>query len=99
MAVGSSPRGRGTHMLAELEAEGLRFIPAWAGNTKMLAGRRSTSPVHPRVGGEHRKISQALRVSGGSSPRGRGTLCCRLYVLGEKRFIPAWAGNTLPLPT
>ena len=55
---GSSPRGRGT---LEAFGEGRpafardRFIPARAGNTRLLA--RTSTPectVHPRAGGEHR---------------------------------------------
>ena len=33
-------------------------------------------------------------ISGGSSPRGRGTLVAEIGAQGEPRFIPARAGNT-----
>ena len=38
---GSSPRGRGKHMSANLAANGRRLIPAWAGKTKKMS-RHST---------------------------------------------------------
>ena len=50
--AGSSPRGRGTGCGVRSSRRIRRFIPAWAGNRKLM---RSTSPlamVHPRVGGE-----------------------------------------------
>ena len=53
--TGSSPRVRGTFMLALLDLRGVsRFIPACAGNIKKLRSMlRGYPPVHPRVCGEH----------------------------------------------
>jgi len=51
--------------------------------------------VHPRVGGEHGGSFEQLQVDHGSSPRGRGTLRELNAVVETRRFIPAWAGNTL----
>ena len=92
--VGSSPRGRGTRLAGLLVYPVCRFIPAWAGNTRMLPGSVIGVPVHPRVGGEH--ISQpSQRIDFiGSSPRGRGTLNDVRKAKSDQRFIPAWAGNT-----
>ena len=95
-STGSSPRGRGTRPLRLLQHFRHRFIPAWAGNTPAPPAAALSPPVHPRVGGEHDINAAATGPGGGSSPRGRGTRdgCGDLdQVL---RFIPAWAGNTLP---
>ena len=75
---GSSPCGRGTRPVPVGELAGLRFIPAWAGNTWAVCRALTLSsgpPVHPRVGGEHIPVHGGVRyVRGlGSSPRGRGT--------------------------
>ena len=91
---GSSPRGRGTLFYISCNPLILRFIPAWAGNTRRARVAMVDQSVHPRVGGEHRTTRHQPRHRRGSSPRGRGTrgvvhdghLCVR--------FIPAWAGNT-----
>ena len=60
VAIGSSPRGRGTRARVLVAAVFHRFIPARAGNTS--AGRRSrhAPPVHPRAGGEHRSMSASM---------------------------------------
>ena len=93
--LGSSPRGRGTHTKRQGFAVANRFIPAWAGNTDPRRGTFPTGTVHPRVGGEHRKIASLNTAKVGSSPRGRGTLLTDFPVKTTSRFIPAWAGNTL----
>ena len=92
---GSSPRGRGTQCLDPLELVRERFIPAWAGNTRFKARPFAPSPVHPRVGGEHRYVISDEYWERGSSPRGRGTRRPAGRCQATHRFIPAWAGNTL----
>ena len=82
-------------MLDAIEVMGLRFIPAWAGNTMCAASFSTPIPVHPRVGGEHLLEWSHRQSQSGSSPRGRGTLAGALGYEGNVRFIPAWAGNTL----
>ena len=91
---GSSPRGRGTRELFQKSSVHNRFIPAWAGNTPRASTRPRTSPVHPRVGGEHKSSLQELIKGLGSSPRGRGTQGFDDPENIDRRFIPAWAGNT-----
>ena len=71
--IGSSPRGRGTSYVRLRLPDRCRFIPAWAGNIGESFARNRSSPVHPRVGGEHISASGGRSVSHGSSPRGRGT--------------------------
>ena len=91
---GSSPRVRGTRHLVDPPLQGLRFIPACAGNTAASAGRGATGTVHPRVCGEHYAKKRDTPVLLGSSPRVRGTLRQEARHSGAARFIPACAGNT-----
>ena len=72
-----------------------RFIPAYAGNTCASLKFQGLIPVHPRVCGEHRLIAHMERCHGGSSPRMRGTLRNGERMRHGRRFIPAYAGNTL----
>ena len=92
--LGSSPRGRGTLGYGRRARPGLRFIPAWAGNTPRPTRRSWASPVHPRVGGEHDSALMISLIGVGSSPRGRGTHADGTSGQRLVRFIPAWAGNT-----
>ena len=94
VADGSSPRGRGTPGGAPGDHRRDRFIPAWAGNTRAARWSRDSTPVHPRVGGEHEPLAETRSVSDGSSPRGRGTHGSPTTGRRTGRFIPAWAGNT-----
>ncbi len=91
---GSSPRGRGTHRRDDRADNRCRFIPAWAGNTSPICRSNRSVAVHPRVGGEHQQTETRLGPRRGSSPRGRGTPLQQRVVWLERRFIPAWAGNT-----
>ena len=90
---GSSPRGRGTRVLAHRRGRRVRIIPAWAGNASLAAGRLSGPPDHPRVGGERTVRGVSWTVPPGSSPRGRGTLFTGTRHYPTRRIIPAWAGN------
>ena len=70
---GSSPRMRGTHMFGIGGAGGKGIIPAYAGNTGLLVCPCANGGDHPRVCGEHQKLSLCRHVLAGSSPRMRGT--------------------------
>ena len=94
LRTGSSPRGRGTRVQCQRSHARVRFIPAWAGNTRRTRRRRLHRAVHPRVGGEHTRGLNGTRLQVGSSPRGRGTRLPFLICIVIDRFIPAWAGNT-----
>ena len=52
VAIGSSPRVRGTRAAAAKVGRRSRFIPACAGNSGRRTSRSPRSPVHPRVCGE-----------------------------------------------
>ncbi len=94
MALGSSPRVRGTRSVSDGLIAMRRFIPACAGNTSLLKTEADLVSVHPRVCGEHRQ-SGPIGASGcGSSPRVRGTPAQRQTRVHPYRFIPACAGNT-----
>ena len=73
-SFGSSPRGRGTHPPMIGITRCPRFIPARAGNTPCTPIAPPHTTVHPRAGGEHGVPLRSRPGSGGSSPRGRGTL-------------------------
>ena len=94
--IGSSPRGRGTGRARRAAGLRERFIPAWAGNRSRRIGPAPAISVHPRVGGEQQRLAVRPGHDTGSSPRGRGTERRRLDHHQSARFIPAWAGNSLP---
>ena len=56
------------------------------------------SPVHPRVCGEQSTCPDSLSCFTGSSPRVRGTGLTRYRPGWSARFIPACAGNSVPVP-
>ena len=94
--VGSSPRVRGTPLPRSRRGDQTRFIPACAGNSGLSAKVKRFRTVHPRVCGE---LSMEVGLdfeSTGSSPRVRGTRSRRRTARGERRFIPACAGNSRP---
>ncbi len=91
--VGSSPRVRGTLMIARRLFIIMRFIPARAGNAGRTMPRPPRLQVHPRACGERTDAMKAFRHVSGSSPRVRGTLVGKLYEYRRIRFIPARAGN------
>ncbi len=73
---------------------GLRFIPARAGNTPGTTTKSGGQSVHPRASGEHHIGPKRPNWGSGSSPRERGTPWPNAEVLAAARFIPARAGNT-----
>ena len=54
--------------------------------------------AHPRGGGENTFYLHTIHSHAGSSPRGRGKLCCTRQVCLSVRLIPAGAGKTNGLP-
>ncbi len=92
---GSSPRVRGTPRRLAADHPAGRFIPACAGNGWRARRNTSCRAVHPRVCGERACSSSAWALSGGSSPRVRGTRYGAVADIGQRRFIPACAGNAI----
>ena len=94
---GSSPHTRGTLQQEQHHEHHHRFIPAYAGNARRGVFHPPPGPVHPRIRGE-RLHSVPNRANGfGSSPHTRGTRQCSMPSAGRVRFIPAYAGNALPV--
>ena len=94
MGCGSSPHVRGTPWPAFPHYDGVRFIPACAGNTRLYFFGRALITVHPRMCGEHVSYQDRVGDPGGSSPHVRGTPYTTPSVRIAERFIPACAGNT-----
>ena len=92
--TGSSPHTRGTLQQPVDVGQYLRFIPAYAGNTRSRCARWPSASVHPRIRGEHAYASAENKITSGSSPHTRGTRQQRLPLRADERFIPAYAGNT-----
>ena len=95
--TGSSPRTRGTFFLQVRLTACQRFIPAHAGNMRLVRTAPSMIAVHPRARGEHMASWVHDRRSLGSSPRTRGTSPPSRSLRQEIRFIPAHAGNIVCL--
>ena len=94
---GSSPLTRGTQRLAEHLYALSRFIPAYAGNSPSWLSPLYAMAVHPRLRGELNSLRQTASKSLGSSPLTRGTLSDDNDEIMLRRFIPAYAGNSLTL--
>ena len=90
---GSSPHARGTPGGASLAADGMRFIPACAGNAVLAMVQDIEEAVHPRMRGERLPCQLLPLKAGGSSPHARGTHGHAARDGGRDRFIPACAGN------
>ena len=91
---GSSPLARGTPQLLRPWSQGLRLIPARAGNTPRSGPRLQRPSAHPRSRGEHIQAVVSVGAVLGSSPLARGTHEHPLNMSVRLRLIPARAGNT-----
>ena len=93
-SFGSSPRMRGAPVHTGTGKDGVRFIPAHAGSTRLRTCHLPACPVHPRACGEHRNAGMIASAVFGSSPRMRGALDAAVLYPERDRFIPAHAGST-----
>ena len=93
--AGSSPRVRGTRLKHTQATRYQRFIPACAGNAKIISFSCAFRSVHPRVCGERMIAAPIFEDAVGSSPRVRGTRVFLGRTVGGVRFIPACAGNAV----
>ena len=91
---GSSPRMRGTRGDERICYVRHGIIPAHAGNTPLRIGQLLICGDHPRACGEHTFYVPTLSISGGSSPRMRGTQHGEKRQMAKLGIIPAHAGNT-----
>ena len=93
IAVGSSPRERGTLFGVRVAVQIGRIIPARAGNAYAMERVVDGHADHPRASGE-RVHAKAAKVNiDGSSPRERGTHHTPETPTPPDRIIPARAGN------
>ncbi len=91
--AGSSPHARGTRRDHHEPAREGRIIPACAGNATCGIWKRGRKSDHPRMRGERSLTTICLPVFGGSSPHARGTRDRDRDAAGQRRIIPACAGN------
>ena len=71
-----------------------RIIPAYAGLTSLLIGRKVAERDHPRVCGAHNVFSVGTIDEMGSSPRMRGSRAVFALSSHNLGIIPAYAGLT-----
>ena len=94
VALGSSPRLRGTRKREVAAWRGVGIIPALAGNTRRRCRTGHRAWDHPRACGEHLASLDQQRFDRGSSPRLRGTQTLERVCASGRGIIPALAGNT-----
>ncbi len=92
--LGLSPLAQGTLTSKSSPDCKMRFIPASAGNTTIIASYVINRAVYPRWRGEHLAIPLVDGAALGLSPLARGTPFSSCQVKPGARFIPAGAGNT-----
>ena len=96
---GSSPITRGTRENSSPHEFHGRFIPAYAGNSGRPMSPLEANTVHPRLRGELSNPEVCRGRTGGSSPLTRGTQEFTQEQSEVRRFIPAYAGNSLKMVT
>ena len=95
---GSSPHVRGALWFSEFFVYSDGIIPACAGSTSFLTNRRVLRWDHPRMCGEHLRLTRGRSSNRGSSPHVRGAQHCLRSIQPVSGIIPACAGSTcLPL--
>ena len=92
--AGSSPHARGTLFAFFLVFVVGGIIPACAGNTIRYSFGLPDDWDHPRMRGEHQRLSYAVVAPSGSSPHARGTPVLKGFIVSKFGIIPACAGNT-----
>ncbi len=92
-----SPLTRGTHGNGCDRQRDPRFIPAGAGNTASDYRSVAIGAVYPRWRGEHTDKQPHSLFRFDLSLLARGTLLNNVVNSVSWRFIPAGAGNTVPI--
>ena len=95
LAMGSSPRMRGSQVGQVLPSWEAGIIPAHAGLTADTLPAPSAAQDHPRACGAHMHCLLLSVLLPGSSPRMRGSLFSRCGFRAALGIIPAHAGLTL----
>ena len=85
-------RGKRAHY--QVEVDGTRNIPAYAGKTMPMIRTSTGWEEHPRVCGENGLTITWGRTNLGTSPRMRGKLLFQGRIDRISRNIPAYAGKT-----
>ena len=70
--LGTSPHTRGKHLQSLGRGDAAWNIPAYAGKTSNIIGRRSGAAEHPRIRGENAFWCPRRRLGRGTSPHTRG---------------------------
>ena len=91
---GSSPHVRGARLAGDLPVDCRGIIPACAGSTYPEDDEAGFQRDHPRMCGEHIRVSSRALSSLGSSPHVRGALQSWHGHLRRQGIIPACAGST-----
>ena len=91
---GSSPRMRGSRIVAPYFPHSEGIIPAHAGLTNLVGSTVSTSGDHPRACGAHSGVVRRSDSQKGSSPRMRGSPSSWRNISPSPGIIPAHAGLT-----
>ena len=73
-SIGPPSLAQGTRIAVGFSTSISRFIPAYAGNSRVDFDPSTVSAVHPRLRGELPAPIAAVAVMDGSSPLTRGTL-------------------------
>ena len=95
--MGDHPRSRGEYPCpSNWKAPRSRIIPALAGNTLANGPGTPFSRDHPRSRGEYQSLAGRDPWFQGSSPLSRGIRRRGTPNPGNRRIIPALAGNTRP---
>ncbi len=91
---GRSPRARGSLSFILIKPTNHGSIPACAGQSQEVDDHFEQYGVDPRVRGAVAPTPNGSPVEGGRSPRARGSPILWAHTGGEKRSIPACAGQS-----
>ncbi len=91
---GGSPLTRGRRRRSVVSGTRLRWIPAYAGETRMQQRMRVPPWVDPRLRGGDSGTNPFFKTNEGGSPLTRGRHAQHQQRGGALRWIPAYAGET-----
>ena len=92
---GSPPRMRGKAWLQLYAIASARITPAYAGKSRIRAGRGAASGDHPRVCGEKWAMGRHCPMWTGSPPRMRGKVFFYVAAIHGFGITPAYAGKRM----